>query len=154
MRSPDFGVGNELYGAKGEPFSMSAKASCSRVDCSEPAVTSFEERKFCFDHFCMRSYELLERSHRGVDLAYSSEEFNEELFALDDLARRALEVSFGPHTLDNLDRARLLDILLWAGELTSNLRRRRPGISALERLEGVGAGGSSTARGRNGNRAN
>lgn len=132
---------------------MSAKASCSRVDCPEPAVTTFEGRRLCFDHFCMRCYELLERSHRGTGLAYNTEEFSEELFALDELARRALEVSFGPHTLDNLDRARLLDILLWAGELTSNLGRRRPGINALERLEGVGAGGSAS-RGRSSNRPN
>jgi hypothetical protein len=93
------------------------------------------ERDFCFDHFCMRCYELLERSHRGADLSYSLEEFSAELFALDELARRALEVSFSRLTLNNLDRARLLDILLWAGELTNMFRHRRTASPALERLE-------------------
>lgn len=114
---------------------MFAGASCSRADCPERAVTSLGERDFCFDHFCMRCYELLERSHRGADLSYSLEEFSAELFALDELARRALEVSFSRLTLNNLDRARLLDILLWAGELTNMFRHRRTASPALERLE-------------------
>jgi hypothetical protein len=87
----------------------------------------------------MRCYELLERSHRGADLTYNLEEFSAELFALDELARRALEVSFSRLTLNNLDRARLLDILLWAGELTSVFRHLRTAAPALERLE-AGAG--------------
>src|ERR1041384_2562293 len=144
MRSPDFSSEQEFHRAKGEPFSMSVRASsCGRADCSERAVASLGEKEFCFEHFCMRCYELLEQSHRGAELACSSEDFSDELFALDELARRALEVSFSRLALNNLDRARLLDILLWAGELTSNLRHRRTGAPALERLEGVGAGGST-----------
>jgi len=152
MRSPDFNSEQEFHGAKGEPFSMSVKVSCSRGDCPERAVTSLSEKEFCFDHFCKRCYELLERSHRGV--AYSSEEYSEELFALDELAQRALEVSFSRLTLNNLDRARLLDILLWAGELTSNLHHRRTAAPTMERLESVAAGGSLTVVGRGRNRAN
>src|ERR1700756_496157 len=55
----------------------------------------------------------------------SSQEFREELAELDECARRALEISFSRVELNNLDRARLLDILLWAGDLTTALRHRR-----------------------------
>jgi hypothetical protein len=55
----------------------------------------------------------------------SSQEFREELAELDECARRALEISFGRVELNNLDRARLLDILLWAGDLTTALQHRR-----------------------------
>jgi hypothetical protein len=94
----------------------------------------------------MRCYELLERSHRGAGLTYSLEEFSAELFALDELARRALEVSFSRLTLNNLDRARLLDILSWVGELTSMFHHRRTAALALERLEaGAGARNAKSA---------
>ena len=153
--SPDCSWQQEFHGAKGETVSMSAKVLCSRTDCSERVVTSLGEREFCFDHFCIECYELLERSHRGAELAFSSEEFSDELLALDELARRALEVSFSRHTLNNLDRARLLDILLWAGELTSSLRHRRPAATTLERLESVGAGSGREKMGSRGrSRAN
>jgi len=154
MRSPDFNSEQDFHGAKGEPFSMSVTVSCHRADCPERAVTSLGEKEFCFDHFCMRCYELLERSHRGAEMAYSSEEFSDELFALDELAQRALEVSFSRLTLNNLDRARLLDILLWAGELTTNLHHRRTAAPALERLESVAAGGATQMVGRGRNQAN
>ena len=125
---------------------MFAGASCSRADCPKRAVTSLGELDFCFDHFCIRCYELLERGHTGADLAYSLEEFSAELLALDELARRALEVSFSGLTLNNLDRARLLDILLWAGELTSMFHHRRTAAPALERLEaGTGARNARSA---------
>src|SRR5215471_9110755 len=111
--------------AKGEPLAMRLESSCSRLDCSKQVVTSFEERDFCFDHFCDRCYELLERSDRSGVLAVSSQEFHDEMLALDECAKRALEISFSQLPLNNLDRARLLDILLWAGDLTSALPRRR-----------------------------
>ena len=116
---------NHAKWAKGEPLSMSSEPSCSRVECSQPVVTSLGETDFCFEHFCSRCYELLERSNRGAGLAVSSTEFREELFALDECARRVLEISFSRLELNNLDRARLLDILLWAGDLTNSLRHRR-----------------------------
>jgi hypothetical protein len=43
---------------------------------------------------------------------------------LDECARRALEISLSRIELNNLDRARLLDIVLWSGDLTSVLKRR------------------------------
>ena len=121
---------------------MFAGSSCSQADCPERAVTSLGERDFCLGHFCMRCYELLERVHWGADLTYRLEEFSPELFALDELPRRTLEVSFSGLTLNNLDRARLLDILLWAGELTSKFRHLRTAAPAWERWE-AGAGSRS-----------
>ena len=126
---------------------MFVGAACSRADCPKRAVTSLGERDFCFDHFCIRCYELLERGHRGADLSNSVEELSAELSALDELARRALEVSFSRLTLNNLDRARLLDILLWAGELTSMFYQQRTAAPALERLEaGTGARNTKSAQ--------
>ena len=125
-----------LQGAKGEPGAMGLEAACSRLDCSRQVVTSLEDRDFCFDHFCAYCYELLERSDRSGDLAAGSERFREELLTLDECARRALEISFSRVPLNNLDRARLLDILLWAGELTNTLRHRRTAAPEILSLAG------------------
>jgi len=124
---------------------MGTKLSCSRVECLRSAVTALGDKDYCFDHFCSRCYELLERNQRMAGLA-SAEKFREELDELDDCARRALEISFSRVELNNLDRARLLDILLWAGDLTTALRHRRtappeiPGSSDGARAEFCGRG--------------
>ena len=134
-----------MYRAKGDRVSMGTKLSCSRVECLRSAVTTLADKDYCFDHFCSRCYELLERNQRRAGLA-SSEKSREELAELDDCARRALEISFSRVELNNLDRARLLDILLWAGDLTTALRHRRtappeiPGASDGGRAEFCGRG--------------
>jgi hypothetical protein len=38
---------------------------------------------------------------------------------VEECSRRAMKVSLGTHGLDNLQRARLLDILLWASDISS-----------------------------------
>ena len=134
-----------IYRAKGDRVSMGTKLSCSRVECLRSAVTALGDKDYCFDHFCSRCYELLERNQRMAGLA-SAEKFREELDELDDCVRRALEISFSRVELNNLDRARLLDILLWAGDLTTALRHRRtappeiPGSSDGARAEFCGRG--------------
>jgi hypothetical protein len=72
------------------------------------------------------------------------------LYRLDECAQRALEISLSEIEMNNLDRARLLDILLWSGDVTSMLRRKRGNPDSkfareqarTELLEGpVGRGG-------------
>jgi hypothetical protein len=75
------------------------------------------------NHFLQRCYERLEGldprgrkfSAEPVDLA-SMRAFIEEC------SRKALDVSLQSQSLSNLQRGRLLDILLWAGELFLLLR--------------------------------
>jgi hypothetical protein len=95
--------------------------SCSRVACSEPVVTTLGPEDFCFDHFCSRSYELLELADHGMA---GTAGLAGALCMLEECARRALEISLSDIALTNLDRARLLDIVLWSGDLTTVLRRK------------------------------
>jgi hypothetical protein len=48
------------------------------------------------------------------------------LHIANECARRALEVSLRAQSLNNLDRARLLDILLWSGDIVSSSRNYKP----------------------------
>lgn len=104
---------------------MAQLSSCSRGSCSKRVVTSLEERNYCFDHFCGLCYELLERIDDAASSFGPVNFFEEGLAKLDECAQRTLEISLSETELSNLDRARLLDILLWSGDLTALLRRKR-----------------------------
>ena len=103
-----------------------AERNCSEGACHSAAATSLDQQALCLNHFLLRCYAQLEavdprgqksREHR-VDLA-AMRAFIEEC------SQKALEVSLHSGNLTNLERARLLDILLWASELFLVLRAPR-----------------------------
>jgi hypothetical protein len=102
---------------------LRGKRNCTVGSCSSAAVTSLDRKALCLNHFLQRCYERLEGldprgrkfSAEPVDLA-SMRAFIEEC------SRKALDVSLQSQSLSNLQRGRLLDILLWAGELFLLLR--------------------------------
>ncbi len=103
-----------------------AERNCCEGACDNAAATSLDQQALCLNHFLLRCYTKLEAvDPRGqksreerVDLA-SMRAFIEEC------SNRALEVSLQSENLTNLERARLLDILLWASELFLVLRAPR-----------------------------
>jgi hypothetical protein len=105
---------------------MPGKRNCRVGSCGGAAVTSLDRQPLCLNHFLLRCYERLEGldprgrkfSAEPIDLA-SMRGFIEEC------SRKALDVSLQTENLNNLQRGRLLDILLWAGELFLLLRAPR-----------------------------
>jgi hypothetical protein len=101
--------------------------------CSCAAITTLDRQALCLNHFLTRCYEKLEGldprvrkfSAEPVDVA-SMRAFIEEC------SRKALDVSLQSKDLSNLQRGRLLDILLWAGELF--LLLRAPRVSLAESI--------------------
>jgi len=110
---------------KGDQGSMVLTETCSRIDCSKQMVTALGEEELCFDHFCARSYELLERAGGATESRRDAAGWVEVLCQLDECARRALEIALRQIELNNLERARLLDILLWSGDLINELRQKQ-----------------------------
>jgi transposase len=100
---------------------MPSAKCCHRRDCSRPVVTAFREEALCLDHFCHRSYEFLDalgqRSPSGSLASLTAEQVR----TVDECARRALDICMNTNVLNNLDRARLLDILLWCGDAAASL---------------------------------
>jgi hypothetical protein len=97
---------------------VSRARKCSLDSCPDPAVTCLAQRELCLHHFLSRCYEDLDRFDRrtrGSDLDHSGSAMLKAF--VEECTRRALEVSLQCQDLDNLQRGRLLDILLWAGEL-------------------------------------
>ena len=103
-----------------------AEQSCCESACRSAAATSLDQQALCLNHFLLRCYAQLEvvdprgekSRERRVDLA-AMRAFIEEC------SRKALEVCLQSEDLSNLERARLLDILLWASELFLILRAPR-----------------------------
>jgi len=106
---------------------VNGTSKCSFDLCPDPAVTRFAQRELCLEHFISRCYEDLDRFDaraRGSQLDRSGSATLKAF--VDECSRCALEVSLELQQLDNLQRARLLDILLWAGELWPKAGAGRP----------------------------
>jgi hypothetical protein len=109
---------------------MSDDKICAVDFCEGAAVASLAQQDFCLNHFIDLCYENLQRidprsqktGRVNLDLA-SLRAFIEEC------SRRALDVALHCDDLDNLQRGRLLDILLWAGELFLLLRAPSRGFA-------------------------
>ncbi|MGB7844771.1 MAG: hypothetical protein WBL63_04090 [Candidatus Acidiferrum sp.] len=103
---------------------VSVQQECKVSCCAKPAVIALMGHSLCLDHFLARSYErldLLEPMVRGRAL-----EATESLAAgafLEECSNRALLICLRHEQLSNLDRSRLLNILLLAGDLQLHLRK-------------------------------
>ena len=103
-----------------------AERNCCESACHSAAATSLDQQALCLNHFLLRCYAQLE----AVDpRGQKSRELRVDLATvrafIEECSRKALEVSLQSENLTNLERARLLDILLWASELFLVLRAPR-----------------------------
>jgi hypothetical protein len=94
------------------------KECCKAGSCAKPAVISLAARELCLDHFFFSCYERLDRLEpmvrsRPLDAA----EIPEIRGLLEECSNRTLLVCLRHEPLTNLDRSRLLDILLLCGDL-------------------------------------
>jgi hypothetical protein len=109
---------------------MHASGICSCSGCSRPVVTIFRHESLCLDHFCSKSYEFLDSVDQHLQSSSASPSCTtEQRRVADECARKALDICLGKMILNNLERARLLDILLWSGDIVScsqNAGSRQP----------------------------
>jgi hypothetical protein len=97
--------------------------NCSVSSCLDTSVSALGQKDLCLNHFLQRCYHNLE----GLDprgRRFCSEPLDAASMRafIEECSRKALDVSLHCQNLSNLDRGRLLDILLWAGELFILLR--------------------------------
>jgi len=111
---------------------MGTPESCDRSGCSQPVITSFREQALCLDHFCCASYEILDwmDEHQRLN-ANSPLPTSEQILIADECARRTLDICMSKVPLNNLERARLLDILLRCVDLV--------GCCGLQRVSSTAA---------------
>ncbi len=103
---------------------------CAVDFCEGAAATSMAQQEFCLNHFIELCYENLQRIDPRSQKTGSANLDPASLRAfIEECSRRALEVALHCDDISNLQRGRLLDILLWAGELFLLLRAPSRGFA-------------------------
>ena len=111
---------------------MTMKEKCSISGCTEPAGVLLETRPLCVPHFISTSYERIEQyGHAVAEHHFYEEEAGSMGRFLVDCIARSADLTQCAEKLDNLTRARLLDILLRAADLTRYLRRSPRRLAAI-----------------------
>jgi hypothetical protein len=105
---------------------MLGKRKCKMGSCGSAAVTTLDHQAFCLNHFLLRCYAELEGlDPRGRQFSSETVDLVSMRAFIEECSRKALDISLQSENLSNLQRGRLLDILLWAGELFLLLRAPR-----------------------------
>ena len=111
---------------------MLRKRKCRMDSCGSAAITTLDRQALCLNHFLSRCYEKLEGlDPRGRKFSTEPVDMASMRAFIEECSRKALDVSLQSKNLNNLQRGRLLDILLWAGELFLLLRAPRLTIAEL-----------------------
>jgi hypothetical protein len=106
--------------------SMHGKRNCRVGSCGRAATTTLDHQALCLNHFLSRCYERLEGlDPRGRKFTAEPVDLASMRAFIEECSRKALDISLQSQSLTNLQRGRLLDILLWAGELFLLLRAPR-----------------------------
>ena len=105
---------------------MLANRNCRVGSCNGAAVATLDNQALCLNHFLSRCYEKLEKLEpRGRKFSSEPVDLTSMRAFIEECSRKALDISLHSQSLTNLQRGRLLDILLWAGELFLLLRAPR-----------------------------
>jgi len=98
--------------------------NCSAEGCSDTRVATVEGRSYCRKHFLSSAYRYLESISSQILQAQFHESHADAAGKfLEDCMRHAADIACEPVPPGNLERAQVLDILLWASELHGKLRR-------------------------------
>ena len=111
---------------------MTVSAGCAVKDCGRPAVCALESGAYCRGHFIAACYEQLDAYARQMQERRLRDSTADALRQfLTECTRQAAEFAESAGDLDNLERARLLDILQRAADLSHHLRRSPRRAAAL-----------------------
>lgn len=105
---------------------VTSKEGCKTDSCAKSAVITLAGQELCLDHFLASCYErldVLEPMIRGRSL--DATEVQSVRAILEECSNTTLRVCLRQEHLTNLDRSRLLEILLLCGDLLPLLSRLR-----------------------------
>jgi hypothetical protein len=115
---------------------MTKTENCSVAGCEQSVVSSLNGESLCRGHFisiCCTRLERYEGMRKGHGLSGSDSESMRRF--INECVRQADEIEHGARDLDNLERARLLNIIEGATDLGRYLRRSpRKAVSIAVRL--------------------
>ena len=123
---------------------MTNAEQCSIADCSQAVAASLDGEAFCREHFISVCYTRLDRYdeiRKGPGLSATDTESVRRF--IHECTRFADEIEHSAPDLDNLERAKLLHIILTASELGRHLRRSPRKVATIAvRLSSERLGGA------------
>jgi hypothetical protein len=111
---------------------MTRTGTCSFADCGQGTAASLDGAVLCRQHFILQCYIRLDHYdelRRGPGLSATDTESVRRF--IHECTRSADEIEHTGQNLDNLDRAKLLHIILSASELGRHLRRSPRKVAAI-----------------------
>jgi hypothetical protein len=123
---------------------MTSKEQCTIEACGQAVAASLDGETFCRQHFISMCYTRLDRYdeiRKGPGLSATNTDSVRRF--IHECTRTADEMEHTAKDLDNLDRAKLLHIILSASELGRHLRRSpRKAVTIPVRLSSERIGGA------------
>jgi len=111
-----FSPAGDAESEEGEP--------CRFPGCPRPADVTLRSEPYCTEHFIGNCYERLDSCRETLGRRRPSDETADEMRAfLQECAEHAADLTRNPFGQDALERARLLDILHTASDLSRRVRR-------------------------------
>lgn len=102
---------------------LDGKQACSEDRCESPALIMLGTKPWCLHHFITRCYEWLDCLDPLIRRRiFAQSETSRVQSMVKECSNRALLVSLRCEELTNLDRSRLLDILVRSSDLLFQLR--------------------------------
>ena len=100
-------------------FGVVRRIYCDSYDCSEPAALRIGAHFFCLNHLVSHCHARLEEIQQECRLHLVLAENRRRVvrFFLEECTSTVAALLMARPELANIERARLLDILLWAAEL-------------------------------------
>ncbi len=103
---------------------MGERVECSISGCLKPAAALFGGQFYCRGHFVSTSYERLDFCADLLSNRPFSDQTSEEMRKfIAECTQQAAKLSETASNLNNIERARLLDILFYASDIGSHMRR-------------------------------
>ena len=103
---------------------MVQQSTCHITGCTDPACSRMDGKALCCEHFLAYCYDNLDNYQRQIrEQTYRDATVEAMRRFLLHCTREAIDLAHGPDPLENLQRARLLDILMRASDMTRHLRR-------------------------------
>ena len=116
----------------GRSHLLDGKQDCSADSCEFPSLITLGQKSLCLKHFIVRCYEWLDYLEPQIQgRALAQTDMRRAQAMVEECSNRALLISLRCNELSNLDRSRLLDILLLSSDLLFQLRVPRNQFSTL-----------------------
>src|ERR1700719_1987835 len=111
---------------------MTSDAHCGVASCNHSVVASIEGEALCREHFIASCYTRLDQYDRlRKESSLSVADAEQVRRFIHECTRQADEIENAAQDLNNLERAKLLHIILSASELGSYLRRSPRKVSSI-----------------------